>query len=84
MKYSKKIEKLRQDLWKEFKRKDETFEMSSIRSIINDLETGNYDKDKYNKVIIEIMIDYLFTRYVDKMKIWKETIKEREKRERFY
>lgn len=79
MKYSKKIETLRNGLWKEFKRRDETFEMTTLRSMIKELETGDYDKDKYSKENIEVMLEYMFTRYENDMIKWKEKIRFREK-----
>lgn len=65
--YTKKIEKIYNRYVKLFKRKDETFEMTTIRTIVEELENGDYDVMEYSEAEIKVICKYLSERYEKKM-----------------
>ena len=81
MKYSNKMNKLYEDYAKQWHRRDETFEMMTIKVIVEELESGNYDDTKYSKENVEMFCDYLCRRYFKCMSKLKEKLEERRLKE---
>lgn len=79
MKYYNKINKLYLDYTKQYKRKDETFEMMTIKSIVKEVENGEYDNTEYTNAEIEAMCKYLCERYYKCMSARKEKLEERKR-----
>lgn len=73
MNYFNKVNKLYLDYTKQYKRKDETFEMMTIKRMFKDLET-NEDYTNEQKETIE---KYLCERYFKAMSKYKERLEER-------
>lgn len=68
MQYSKKINKLYVKYTKDFKRKDITFYMMSITTLVEKLESGNYDmREEYTEEIISVMCRFLYQEYLNCM-----------------
>lgn len=79
MKYSKKIDKLYNKYVKDFKRKDTTFEMMTIATIIEELEQDvNYTNEEK-----ETICSYLYLRYEKAMSKRYEKLNSAEYKERY-
>lgn len=67
--YLEKINKIYNKYVEDFKRKDETFEMLSIRYLIEKLESGNYDKEIQNITSenVEAFCNFLYQEYLETM-----------------
>ena len=78
-KYSKKIEKLYNDYTKQFKRKDETFAMGTIKALVKEIETEDYMEHTEEEV--EIIAKYLCEKYFARMSERKDKLIEQAKQE---
>lgn len=79
MNYSEKLDKLYNKYVKDFRRKDTTFEMMSIASIIEELEQD----DNYSENDKNIICGYLYSRYENAMKKRYEKLNSDEYKNRY-
>lgn len=84
MKYSEKINKLHTDFTKKYHRRDETFAMGTIKVLVKELESGEYDDTQYSNDDVEMICKYLCEKYFERMSLWKEKLEEQAKQNGFY
>ena len=67
-----KINKIYNKYVKDFKRKDETFNMLCIKGLVKKLESGDYDKNIINmsEENIDAMLNFLYQEYLENMYNW--------------
>lgn len=67
MKYTKEINKVYEKFIKDFNRRDETFGMGTIKSLVKQLEEGNYNTFKYTSEDAELICKFLVDQYIEWM-----------------
>ena len=69
MSYMEKINKVYNKYVKDFKRRDETFNMMCIKGLVKKLESGDYDKEtrNMNEENIDAMLNFLYQEYLENM-----------------
>lgn len=74
MSYMEKIDKIYNKYVKDFKRKDETFNMMCIKGLVKKIESGDYDKEIINmsEENIDAMLKFLYQEYLENMYKWYE------------
>ena len=74
MSYMEKIDKIYNKYVKDFKRKDETFNMICIKGLVKKLESGDYDKETRNitEENVNAMCNFLYQEYLENMYKWYE------------
>lgn len=67
--YLEKINKIYNKYVKDFKRKDETFNMMCIKGLVKKLESGDYDKETRNitNENVNAMCEFLYQEYLENM-----------------
>lgn len=83
MKYSYKISLLEKKWQKKYNRKDGSFAMMTIHHLVNDLEDGNYDTNKYTMNDIDMVCEVLYTKYQEHLKIWTDKLDSPEYKNRY-
>lgn len=84
MKYSKQMNQLYKDVGKQYYKNWETFQMVGLRSMVEELENGDYDKNSYTNEDVEIICKYICQKYFEYASKAREKLEERKKQNMWY